>query len=291
VNKIIELYINYLKIDRGLSFNTLFSYQQDLDKLAKFFKDINFKDIDKNSLHLFIVNLYESKLDPRSISRIVSTIKSFFSYLLNENLIKNNPSINLKAPRHNKKLPNTLTYEEINTILSSINKSSWSGFRDNLIIELLYSTGIRVTELINLKLENINLNNNYLIVKAGKGAKDRICFFSDKLAASIKEFIDLSINSQKKLDTLFITDRSKIFTRQAVWLKIKTYTLKANINKKVYPHIFRHSFATHMLEGGADLRAIQTLLGHSSIATTEIYTHISRDFIRAQYDKYHPKNR
>lgn len=287
--KIIELYLNYLKIDRGLSNNTVISYKQDLDKLANYFKDINISEIDKNKLHLFIVNLYELLLDPRSISRIVSTVKSFFSYLVAENLIKNNPSINLKAPRHNKKLPNTLTYEEINKILELIPKNTWSGFRDYLIIELLYSTGIRVSELINLKVENININNNYLIVKDGKGAKDRLCFFTDKISSSIKTYLELSID--KNLLTLFISDRNKKLTRQAIWLKIKNYAFKANINKTVYPHIFRHSFATHMLEGGADLLAIKTLLGHSSIATTEVYTHLSKDFIRAEYDKYHPQNR
>jgi integrase/recombinase XerD len=287
----INLFINYLKIDRGLSNNTIISYISDLEKFSLFFKDINISNIDKNNLHNFVVHLYEKNLDPRSISRIISTVKSFFVYLLIENILKENPSLSLKAPRHNKKLPETLSYNEVNTILEQISKSTWSGFRDYLIIDLLYSTGLRVSELVNLKIEDINIENYYLRVKAGKGAKDRIVFFTNNNACNLKKYLELSKDKLKKLDTLFISDRGKKLSRQAIWLKIKTYSYKAGIIKKTYPHIFRHSFATHMLEGGADLRAIQTLLGHSSIATTEVYTHISKDYIRSEYDRFHPKNK
>lgn len=283
------LFINYLKLDRGLSTNTLVSYQSDLEKLDKFFNK-PLQEISKNDLHSFIVALYETGLDARSISRVTSTIKSFFNYLLAENLILFNPTLNLKAPRHTKKLPDTLSYNEVNKILEVIPKNTWRGFRDYVIFDLMYASGIRVSELCNLKKEDVNIENNFLIVKSGKGSKDRITLMSNSSSENIKKYLELSDSKQKVLDYLFITERGKFFTRQAIWLKLKEYANLASISKIVYPHIFRHSFATHMLEGGADLRVIQTLLGHASISTTEVYTHVTSEYIRNEYDKYHPKS-
>lgn len=283
------LFVNYLKLDRGLSSNTLVSYQSDLEKLDKFFNK-PLQDISKNDLHSFIVELYDTGLDARSVSRISSTIKSFFNYLLAENLISLNPTLNLKAPRHTNKLPETLSYNEVNKILEVIPKDTWRGYRDYVIFDLMYASGIRVSELCNLKKEDVNIENNFLIVKSGKGSKDRITLMGESSAENIKKYIELSNDKQKVLDYLFITERGKNFTRQAIWLKLKEYASLAGILKIVYPHIFRHSFATHLLEGGADLRVIQTLLGHASISTTEVYTHVTTEYIRNEYDKYHPKS-
>lgn len=289
MNEKLDLFLSHISIEKGLSSNTLEAYSRDLNRFLNFVNTTDFNKIDRKDIHNYIVSLYDLGIDPRSISRAVSAIKSFFSFLIKENYITLNPSINIRSPKFNKILPEVLTLEEVNNLLNAVNLDTWEGIRDRAMLELLYASGLRVSELINLKKEDINMEDGFIIVRIGKGGKDRLTLIGESAKNWIRKYLDVSLDKLKVLDYIFITRRNSKFTRQAVWLKLKDFALKAGITKNVYPHILRHSFATHMLERGADLSAIQTLLGHASITTTEIYTHLKSDFLRAEYDKYHPR--
>jgi integrase/recombinase XerD len=290
-SKYIDSFLIHIKVERGLSSNTLDSYARDLNRFTEIIKYKNKKinEISRKDIHDYIVELYEIGLDARSVSRSVSAIKSFFNFLLNENVIKDNPSLNIKAPRFNKTLPNSLSKSEVEDLLNIIPIDTFEGLRDRAMFELMYASGLRVSELISLKKEDLKLDEGFIIVRLGKGGKDRITLIGESCKNWILKYSEKLLDRLSVSEYLFITKRKKPLTRQAIWLKIKDYASRANIKKNVYPHILRHSFATHMLEGGANLRAIQTLLGHSSITTTEIYTHIRTDFIKEEYEKYHPK--
>ena len=289
---LIKSFSTYLRIERSLSTNTIESYSNDLNKLSDFLtpKSISATKVRLNDLKDFITSISEI-LSETSQSRIISAIKSFYKFLLIENLIQTDPSENLVSPKIGRKLPNVLTIEEINLIISSV-ESNNVGIRNRAIIEIIYGCGLRVSELTNLLLSNLFLKQGYIKI-VGKGNKERLSPIGSLAIDSLNDFLTnvrpgLKINN-KFSDHVFINNRGTSLSRSMIFKMIKKYTLKANINKDISPHSLRHSFATHLVEGGANLRAVQEILGHSSITTTEIYTHLDSDYLRSNLVEYHPR--
>ncbi len=303
-NKYIELFSTHLKAERGLSLNTVESYSRDIKRFfasympqttidtvsENIITDEFLKNIKRQDVHNHIVALYELGLDARSIARVVSSLKTFFNFLVSEGITHDDLSVHIKSPKFKKTLPSALTVDEVNKLFDAVDVSKWERIRDRAMLELLYASGLRVSELISLKKESVNIAEGFLIVHGGKGGKDRLTLLGGSAKEWINKYLEASLDKLVTTEFLFVTRRGKHFTRQGLWLKLKEYAQKACLTKTVYPHILRHSFATHLLEGGADLRAIQTLLGHSSITTTEIYTHVRTDFLREEYDQFHPKS-
>ena len=291
-DSLIKSFSTYLRIERSLSTNTIESYSNDLNKLSDFLtpKSISATKVRLNDLKDFISSISEI-LSETSQSRIISAIKSFYKFLLIENLIQTDPSENLVSPKIGRKLPNVLTIEEINLIINSV-ESNNVGIRNRAIIEIIYGCGLRVSELTNLLLSNLFLKQGYIKI-VGKGNKERLSPIGSLATDSLNDFLTnvrpgLKINN-KFSDHVFINNRGTSLSRSMIFKMIKKYTLKANINKDISPHSLRHSFATHLVEGGANLRAVQEILGHSSITTTEIYTHLDSDYLRSNLVEYHPR--
>ena len=289
---LIKSFSTYLRIERSLSTNTIESYSNDLNKLSDFLtpKSISATKVRFNDLKDFIASISKI-LSETSQSRIISAIKSFYKFLLIENLIQTDPSENLVSPKIGRKLPNVLTIEEINLIINSV-ESNNVGIRNRAIIEIIYGCGLRVSELTNLLLSNLFLKQGYIKI-VGKGNKERLSPIGSLAIDSLNDFLTnvrpgLKINN-KFSDHVFINNRGTSLSRSMIFKMIKKYTLKANINKDISPHSLRHSFATHLVEGGANLRAVQEILGHSSITTTEIYTHLDSDYLRSNLIEYHPR--
>ena len=289
---LIKSFSTYLRIERSLSTNTIESYSNDLNKLSDFLtpKSISATKVRLNDLKDFITSISEI-LSETSQSRIISAIKSFYKFLLIENLIQTDPSENLVSPKIGRKLPNVLTIEEINLIINSV-ESNNVGIRNRAIIEIIYGCGLRVSELTNLLLSNLFLKQGYIKI-VGKGNKERLSPIGSLAIDSLNDFLTnvrpgLKIN-HKFSDHVFINNRGTSLSRSMIFKMIKKYTLKANIKKDISPHSLRHSFATHLVEGGANLRAVQEILGHSSITTTEIYTHLDSDYLRSNLIEYHPR--
>lgn len=291
-DSLIKSFSTYLRIERSLSTNTIESYSNDLNKLSDFLtpKSISATKVRLNDLKDFITSISEI-LSETSQSRIISAIKSFYKFLLIENLIQTDPSENLVSPKIGRKLPNVLTIEEINLIINSV-ESNNVGIRNRAIIEIIYGCGLRVSELTNLLLSNLFLKQGYIKI-VGKGNKERLSPIGSLAIDSLNDFLTnvrpgLKINN-KFSDHVFINNRGTSLSRSMIFKMIKKYTLKANIKKDISPHSLRHSFATHLVEGGANLRAVQEILGHSSITTTEIYTHLDSDYLRSNLVEYHPR--
>ena len=291
-DSLIKSFSTYLRIERSLSTNTIESYSNDLNKLSDFLtpKSISATKVRLNDLKDFITSISEI-LSETSQSRIISAIKSFYKFLLIENLIQIDPSENLVSPKIGRKLPNVLTIEEINLIINSV-ESNNVGIRNRAIIEIIYGCGLRVSELTNLLLSNLFLKQGYIKI-VGKGNKERLSPIGSLATDSLNDFLTnvrpgLKINN-KFSDHVFINNRGTSLSRSMIFKMIKKYTLKANIKKDISPHSLRHSFATHLVEGGANLRAVQEILGHSSITTTEIYTHLDSDYLRSNLVEYHPR--
>ena len=291
-DSLIKSFSTYLRIERSLSTNTIESYSNDLNKLSDFLtpKSISATKVRLNDLKDFISSISEI-LSVTSQSRIISAIKSFYKFLLIENLIQTDPSENLVSPKIGRKLPNVLTIEEINLIINSV-ESNNVGIRNRAIIEIIYGCGLRVSELTNLLLSNLFLKQGYIKI-VGKGNKERLSPIGSLATDSLNDFLTnvrpgLKINN-KFSDHVFINNRGTSLSRSMIFKMIKKYTLKANINKDISPHSLRHSFATHLVEGGANLRAVQEILGHSSITTTEIYTHLDSNYLRSNLIEYHPR--
>ena len=289
---LIKSFSTYLRIERSLSTNTIESYSNDLNKLSDFLtpKSISATKVRLNDLKDFIASISKI-LSETSQSRIISAIKSFYKFLLIENLIQTDPSENLVSPKIGRKLPNVLTIEEINLIINSV-ESNNVGIRNRAIIEIIYGCGLRVSELTNLLLSNLFLKQGYIKI-VGKGNKERLSPIGSLAIDSLNDFLTnvrpgLKINN-KFSDHVFINNRGTSLSRSMIFKMIKKYTLKANINKDISPHSLRHSFATHLVEGGANLRAVQEILGHSSITTTEIYTHLDSNYLRSNLIEYHPR--
>ena len=288
---------NYLKIERGLSDNSIVSYENDIIKLSNFIlnknKSISPLKVSPDLIKEFIYSISKS-ISSSSQSRIISGLRSFFEYLIFEKYISNNPLSLIESPRISRKLPDTLTIKEINTLASNIDVNSSEGERNIAIIETLYGCGLRVSELISLQISDLFFSEGFIKV-TGKGNKQRLVPINTMTKRVIKSYID---NSREKLkiveqfkDILFLNRRGRALTRAMIFTIVKNLAKQANIKKTISPHTFRHSFATHLLENGADLKTIQQLLGHQSITTTEIYMHIDNKMLIKVMNKFHPRSK
>lgn len=295
MDELAEQFLNYLSVERGLARNTISSYQADLKKFSSFLKEKGETSVDnvtREDIRNFLMALKNKKLSVNSIARNLVSIKSFFKYLVNERIIKDDIAAVLESPKLWKKLPDTLSIGEVDKIILKANFKNKQGIRDKAILEILYGTGMRVSEAVNLKLRDINFEVGFLKCK-GKGQKERIVPFGGKAQTAIKRYLKEArpdfILKKRDVPEIFLSRLGRPISRVSIWKMIKTYTRKANIKKNITPHTLRHSFATHMLEGGADLRIVQELLGHADISTTQIYTHINKDRLKSIHHKYHPR--
>lgn len=292
--QIITKYKQYLKLEKSLSENTISAYISDLEKLLHYLEEenINFTDISLENLEHFSAGLRDIGIHPRSQARILSGIRSFFHFLLIEDYIQQDPSELLESPQIGKHLPDILSVEEIDSLISAIDRSTKEGQRNCAILETLYSCGLRVSELCNLKISDLYFNEGFIKVE-GKGSKQRLVPISQK---AINEINNYFISRNEGLikpeyeDYVFISRFGKNISRIMVFHIIKELAENTGLKKSISPHTFRHSFATHLLEGGANLRVIQCMLGHESIGTTEIYTHIDRSKLRNEIINHHPRN-
>jgi integrase/recombinase XerD len=295
-NRYIKQFVHYLKIERQLAENSILAYQSDIAKLMDFCSTENLDptQVRLEHLKLFIAELYDLGLSARSQARIISGWKQFFDFLLLENVIEIDPSEGLELPKIGRKLPDVLTIEEIDRMIECIDLSTNEAQRNAAILETLYSCGLRVSELIGLRFEDCYFEEGFIRV-IGKGNKERLVPVSEKMADEIKLYVerDRSELPIKKGHEayVFLNRRGAQLTRVMIFTIIKNLTLAAGIKKKISPHTFRHSFATHLIEGGANLRAVQEMLGHESITTTEIYTHLDQRFLRDAILNYHPRNK
>lgn len=290
----IEDYLHYLRVERGLSDNTIKSYRQDLDEAGAFF-DKHTSDITKVDQFVilnFLESLQKQHKAPNTIIRAVSTLRRFFQYLVQFHVIKDDPMLKVDSPKKAQTLPDVLTIAEVNKLLAVPDTSKKLGVRDRAILETLYATGLRVSELVNLKLGDLHLPMN-LIQTIGKGDKERIIPISDVAVDWLNQYMKTTrvqlLDGKSNTEYLFLNAHGRQLTRQAIWQMIKKYVNQAGIKRHVTPHTLRHSFATHLLENGADLRIVQELLGHSDISTTQIYTHISHKHLTEVYNKFHPR--
>jgi integrase/recombinase XerD len=287
----------YLKLERGLSANSILAYIQDVEKLSQFLasynNDMTVNTISSVELKLFITWVAELGMLPSSQSRVISGIKTFFAYLLLEGIIKTDPSSLIQSPKLSRKLPDVLNIHEINQLIEAIDHSSLNGMRDKAILEVLYGCGLRVSELSDLRISSIHAENEYISI-IGKGDKERIVPIGQIALKYISIYltevrVHLDIKKGHE-DYVFLSRLGKRLSRISVFNIVKSLVMAAGIRKSVSPHTFRHSFATHLIEGGADLRAVQEMLGHASITTTEIYTHLDRDYLRSVITRFHPRN-
>lgn len=290
----IKSYKRYLRLIKGLAKNTLFAYMSDLDKLLSYLNDnqLGVTDVTLDHLENFSATLRDLGIHPRSQARVLSGIKSFFHFLLLEEIIEMDPSELLEGPRIGVHLPEVLAVEEIDRMIASVDMSKDEGPRNRAILEVLYSCGLRVSELINLKLSELYMDEQFIRVE-GKGSKERLVPISSRAINEIKNYLPIRIEGKIKKgeeDFVFLNRRGAHLTRVMIFYIIKETSQRAGVTKNISPHTFRHSFATHLLEGGANLRAIQAMLGHESLATTEIYTHLDKQYLRSEIISHHPRN-
>jgi integrase/recombinase XerD len=287
----------FLKLERSLSDNSVEAYLGDITKFVDYLKSGDRipgpGEIKKEHITGFIVFINELGLSARSQARIISGLKAFFKYLLLEDIITSDPSALVESPKTGRKLPEVLSVEEIDRIIGVIDLSKPEGQRNKAIIETLYSCGLRVTELINLRVSNLYFNEGFIRV-IGKGNKERLVPIGRQAVKEIGLYLQdrahLSGITRANEDILFLNRRGKQLTRVMIFTLIKNYARSAGLKKNIGPHTFRHSFATHLIDGGADLRAVQEMLGHESILTTEIYTHLDREYLRDAIIRYHPRS-
>lgn len=291
----IKEYQAYLKIERGLSKNTVENYSYDIERLLLFLDansiSVSPLKISENELQQFIYTI-SSEVNARSQARIISGLKSFFSFLIFENYRDDNPLALIESPRTSRKLPDTLSVEEIDALIAAIDLSSNEGERNRAMLETLYGCGLRVSELVELKISDLFFDEGFIKV-TGKGNKQRfvpVSELSQKYIGFYREGVRTHLNIKKGAeDTLFLNRRGGQLTRAMIFTIIKELSVKIELTKKISPHTFRHSFATHLLENGADLKSIQLMLGHESITTTEIYVHLDRKFLKEVVNSYHPR--
>ena len=294
MDELLRNFIEYLQVERGLSNNTLEAYERDLRKFIKYQKEkdnIKFAEIDKNFLAGYLYFLRKSQASPTSVARQLAALRGFFKFLCMEKQLETDPTVFLETPKLPKKLPRILSEEEVDQLLQTPHGLAPFALRDKAMLELIYATGMRVSELVNLKMSQLNLELAYVRCM-GKGSKERIIPMGSLAAESLQFYLDkgrpkLSKNSQEL--TLFLNHHGKGMTRQGFWGIIKKRALEAGINKEITPHTLRHSFATHLLANGADLRSVQELLGHADVSTTQIYTHLTGKKIKEIYLKTHPR--
>jgi len=285
----------YLKLEKSLSIHSVNAYRRDITKLAGFIEE-NHPGLQPGSVSLsdmqeFLKWIYGSGLSARSQMRLISGIRAFYQYLLLENVVDNDPTELLESPRIGRKLPDVLRLDEIESLLAAIDLSKDEGTRNHAIIEVLYACGLRVTELVGLRISDLMFNEGFIRI-TGKGNKQRIVPIGNRAIHLVENYMSLIRSHQNIVkgheDIVFLNRRGAKLTREMIFTIIKRTAVLAGIHKRISPHTFRHSFATHLVEGGADLRAVQEMLGHESITTTEIYTHLDREFLRAEVISHHP---
>jgi integrase/recombinase XerD len=291
--ELVDRFLDAIWMERGLSQNTLGAYRADLMTLARGLaeKDKSIDTADKADLLAFIAMRVESGAKPRSTARQLSSFRRFFRYIMREGLRDSDPTADIEMPRIGRSLPQTLSEDEVDSLLSAPNTDEPLGHRDRAMLELLYATGLRVSELINIKQSQINFNEGVLRI-VGKGDRERLIPLGEESQRWIRDFIDgprMEILLERQTDYLFPTRRGDRMTRQAFWHIIKRYAEKAAVRKKLSPHSLRHAFATHLLNRGADLRVVQLLLGHSDLSTTQIYTHVARERLKDLHGEHHPR--
>lgn len=289
---VIKEFLDFLSVEKGLSSNTVLSYSRDVQKLVQFFQKEkkSWLKAGEEDLVRFIHRQSRTGLSPRSLARAISSLKALYRFLVLDGLLQKNPAANLSSPKTWLSLPKFLTVKEVESLLRQPVPEEVRGIRDKAMLELLYATGLRASELVSLKIKDVNLEDGFLLC-LGKGGKERLVPVGESAVMAVRRYVD---EARPKLlkqpcEFLFLTRRGGAFTRQGFWKLLKDYAQKAGLKSKISPHILRHSFATHLLERGADLRSVQLMLGHSQITTTQVYTHVSRRRLRQVYDKFHPR--
>lgn len=294
MRQLIEMFLSYLSVERGLSYNTIISYQNDLNLYVDFLTACHIDVLSKtakNDITDFLLYLKDKGLNTNSIARRLTAVKVFYRFLTRERILKSDPTSLIDSPKLWKKIPETLSLNEVNALISQPNIRDVQGIRDRAILETLYATGMRVSEAVNLKTDNVNLDIGFLRC-IGKGNKERVIPLGKKAIESIRRYLQISrpkLLKNKESNFLFLNRFGKKISRQSLWKIIKKYAEGARIKKPIRPHILRHSFATHLLERGADLRSVQEMLGHTNISTTQIYTHINKDRLKTIHKMFHPR--
>lgn len=292
----IEDYIHFIRVERQLSANTLASYRRDLESYAQHLQEVqqlkDYNEVRRDHILLHLENLRGEGKTARTVARHISSIRSFHQFLLREKVTTTDPTVHLEMPQLEQKLPKVLSIEEVEALIEAPDCSKPQGVRDVAMLELLYASGMRISELIELNIEDIHLTMGFVRV-FGKGRKERIIPLGKGALNALSKYLERARyelqGKYPKTDALFISHRGKRLTRQGCWKIIKGHAEKARINKELTPHVLRHSFATHLIENGADLRAVQEMLGHADIATTQIYTHVSKSRLSEVYKQFHPR--
>jgi len=296
MKKLLDQFLNHLSIEVGLSANTIESYKRDLERYIKFLQETKIDPVDKiTEEHItnFIVQLSSERLAANSIARKLSSIRRFHKFLVTEGYSDSNPAGALESPRLWRKLPTVLDVKEMEKLLDKPTEDDPLGLRDKAILEFLYATGVRISELIHVKRKDL-LSEVELVRVIGKGQKERIIPIGKKSLKWVKKYLQEArpkLAKEYSEDVLFLNRRGRPFSRMGLWKILRKYVMQAGIKKKVSPHTIRHSFATHLLEGGADLRAVQEMLGHADISTTQIYTHLDREYLKQEHRDYHPRSK
>lgn len=287
--KLLNDFYDYL-LEKNYSSNTILSYKKDLEQFRIYCKDKSIKDIDYNFIRTYLCFLYDKKYTSKSVSRHISSLKSFFKFLMQNEIIKINPMLLINSPKIEKKLPNYLNYKDLEFILSIPDKNDVLGLRNALILELLYSCGVRVSELVNIRLSDIDFSNKRILI-LGKGNKERFVLYGNVCEKLLDDYISTSRNVLLKVenDYLLLNKFGNKITDRAIRMIIDEVIKKSSLKLKISPHTFRHTFATHLLNEGADLKIVQELLGHENISTTGIYTHVSNEHLRKVYLDSHPR--
>jgi len=301
MRELIETFLNYISVERGLAKNTMLSYKDDLGFYMDFLQSRSINALSatsRNDITNFMLNQKDKGISSSSISRRLAAIKSFYRFLVREKLLKSDPTSLIDSPKLWKKIPETLSLNEVSALINSPDLRQTQGIRDKAILETLYATGMRVSEAGNLKIDNINMDIGFLRC-IGKGNKERVIPLGKKAIVSLKRYLEVSrpvllkevpnLLNKKENEYLFLNRFGKKLSRQSIWKLLQRYGLSAGIKKHIKPHILRHSFATHLLERGADLRSVQEMLGHANISTTQIYTHINKDRLKSIHRMFHPR--
>ena len=294
MKQLLYQFLNFLEVEKGLAQNTIESYRRDLNKYFNYLNDKGVSDVKSASrTHIlsFIIDLKKIGLANKSCVRNLVSLRMFYRFLVNEGHIKETPVTNIESPRSWKKLPDILSLKEVEILLKKPDHTTTIGIRDAAMLEHLYATGLRVSELVSLTTNNLNLEVGYLIAM-GKGAKQRLVPLGISAAERVKEYLEISRKRLSRNLTskyLFLNRYGQKMTRQGFWKIMKKYARKSGIKKNITPHIIRHSFATHLLQGGADLRSVQTMLGHADISTTQIYTHVTKERLKSIHTRFHPR--
>lgn len=289
---VLSEFLNYLAVERGLSRNTLLAYGRDIEQLLVFLnrEKTPWSGATEELLSRFVRSRSRAGVSARSTARQVSAVRAFYKYGLTEGRISENPAASLETPAAWMPLPKVLSFHDVESLISRVDGMDPLSIRDRAMLETLYASGLRVSELVSLKTGDINLREGFLICR-GKGGKERIVPVGASARTAVHRYVleARPLLEKRSTDVLFLTRRSRAFTRQGVWKIFRRYARESGLPEKTSPHILRHSFATHLLERGADLRSVQIMLGHSQITTTQIYTHVSRERLRAVYNKFHPR--